>query len=279
MSQPAPPGAPSREPGVRSPQPPKPPRPSWRELLAAAGTRRMLGLLALLVVAAVVCARLGAWQIDRAFERAEAARASEEAATSGADPVPLASVLEPGAHLMGVHVGVPVTVTGTYEPQEEVLVPGRVVDGQEGYLVVTPLRTDDPDSPWLAVVRGFVTDPADVPAAPDGELTLVGGLDAGEAYVPRAGLAAGELGSISPAYFAGEWGLPIYNAYLVLTDADAPMETVPRPTLDDGGGVDLRNLAYAVEWYVFGAFALVVWYRLVRDEALARREDGEDDRP
>ncbi len=33
----------------------------------------MLGLLALLVVAAVVCVRLGAWQIDRAYATSQAA--------------------------------------------------------------------------------------------------------------------------------------------------------------------------------------------------------------
>ena len=42
-------------------------------MLSAARLPRMLGLLALLVVAAVVCVRLGAWQIDRAYATSQAA--------------------------------------------------------------------------------------------------------------------------------------------------------------------------------------------------------------
>ncbi len=29
----------------------------------------------------------------------------------------------------------------------------------------------------------------------------------------------------------------------------------------------LRNLLYAVEWWFFGAFALFIWWRWLRDEA------------
>lgn len=252
----------------------KPPRPRLRELLSAARTRRMLGLLALIVVAAIVCARLGAWQIDRAFERADAAAAAEAALLSDAPPESLTEVLTPGAHVMGTMVGHPMEVTGTFDESGQYLVPDRVVDGEAGYLVVTPLEVASTGA-WLAVVRGWSPD-TDVPAAPTGTVTVTGSITAGEAYEPLA-LPAGQTDSISPAYFAGVWGLPIYNAYLV-PDAAATaglggLGVVPAPQLDGGTGVDLRNLAYAIEWYVFGAFALVVWYRLVREEALMRRED------
>lgn len=261
---------PDREPTARAPRR----RVSLRELLRAARTPRMLVLLAVIVVAALVCVRLGAWQIDRAFSRAQAARDAEQAALAQADPVPLETVLSPGDHVMGVDVGVPLTVVGSYEADGQVLVPGRAVAGEEGYLVVTPLWTEG--GAWLPVVRGFTTDPdaAAVAEVPAGELELTGAMTAGEAYLP-APLVAGQVPSISPAYFAGTWGLPIYNAYFVLADG-GDLLTVPRPVLDGGGGVDVRNLAYAAEWYVFGAFVLVVWYRLVRDEALERREDLAD---
>ena len=257
----------------RAARPERPARPTWSELRRAAVTGRMLGLLALLVVAAVVCVRLGAWQIDRAYANAEASQASQELALELAQAVPLASFLEPGAHVMGADVGVPVTVTGSYDPAHEVLVPGRAVAGEEGYLVVTPLRTTD--GAWLAVVRGFLPGTDDgaapvAPSAPEGVVELLGAVTAGEAYRPQQ-LPAGQVPSISPAYFAGVWGTPIYNAYLVLAEGEDELVTVPRPALSDEGGANLRNLAYAAEWFVFGAFALVVWYRLVRDEALDLR--------
>lgn len=247
-------------------------RPSVRELWQTARTPRMLALLALLVLAAVVCVRLGDWQIDRAFARADAAReaAQLELATTTAQPI--ANVLEPGAHVLGVQIGLPIAVAGTYHAEDQVLVPDRTVNGRDGYLVVTPLQTSD--GVWLAVVRGHVTSPDLVAEVPDGEVTLLGSLGVGEAYVPQD-LPDGQVSSVSPALFANQWGLPIYNAYLVLAEADGEMTTLPRPSLDGGTGVDLRNLAYAVEWYVFGLFALFIWYRLLRDEAITRREDAE----
>lgn len=256
----------------------KPPQPRLHELLAAARTRRMLGVLAIIVVAAVVCARLGAWQIERAFERADAARAAEAAQLSDAAPVPLPDLLEPAAHVMGVMVGQPVEVTGVFDPAGQVLVPDRIVDGESGFLVVTPLQVTDTGA-WLAVVRGWTAEAGEAPAAPSGSVTLTGAVTAGESFEPAV-LPQGQVNSISPAYFAGVWGLPIYNAYFVPGDAvqdpgaaGGVLRAVPTPQLDGGSGVDLRNLAYAVEWYIFGAFALLVWYRLVRDEALTRREE------
>ena len=56
---------------------------------------RMLGMLALFLAAAVVCGLLGAWQLDRARERGEAAQTARQASLAAADPVPLESVLAP----------------------------------------------------------------------------------------------------------------------------------------------------------------------------------------
>lgn len=246
-------------------------RPTWRELGNAARTPRMLGLLALLAIAAVVCVRLGAWQIDRAFEQAEASRAAQELALAQTDAREMAEVLQPGEHVLGADVGVPVTVTGTYDPTTQFLVPGRVIEGESGYLVVTGLRTTE--GVWLPVVRGFVSDADDADAAPEGEVTLLGSVGAGEAYYPQD-LPDGQLAAVSPALFANTWGMPVYNAYLVLAQGDGEMMTVPRPQLEGGGDVDLRNLGYAIEWYVFGGFALLVWFRMVRDEAITRRLAG-----
>lgn len=255
------------------------PRPTRRELVDAARTPRMLGLLAILVVAAIVCVRLGAWQIDRAYATTQAAAQAQAEELAHTAARPLGEVVEPGAHLMGRDVGRPVTVTGVFVPELEVLVPGRSVDGVEGDLVVTPLReTGRDDRPWVVVVRGFVaTDAAAdadgrpvVPPAPAGEVTLLGSVAAGEAYVP-APPREGEVPSLSPAYFAGVWGLPIYNVYVVQAEADPGLVTLDRPTLETDDGGNLRNLAYAAEWFVFAGFALVVWYRMVRDEAIDRR--------
>lgn len=236
----------------------------------------MLGLLALLVVAAVVCVRLGAWQIDRAYATSQAAAEAQAEELAHAAARPLSEIVEPGAHLMGRDVGRPLTVTGEFVPELEVLVPGRSVGGQSGSLVVTPLReTGEEGEPWVVVVRGFLPDgETTVPPAQTGEVTLVGSAAAGEAYHP-APPREGEASSLSPAYFAGTWGLPIYNVYVVQAEADDGLVTMARPSADSGDGANLRNLAYAVEWFVFAGFALFIWYRMVRDEAIDRRLDDD----
>ena len=38
-------------------------------------------------------------------------------------------------------------------------------------------------------------------------------------------------------------------------------------TTKPGAGLNIQNLAYAAQWWIFGAFAVLLWLRLVRDEA------------
>ncbi len=58
---------------------------------------------------------------------------------------------------------------------------------------------------------------------------------------------------------------------------------MPVPPLDTGGGLQLRNAAYAVQWWLFAAFALLLWWRMVRQDAIdtamaASTTDPADDR-
>ena len=39
------------------------------------------------------------------------------------------------------------------------------------------------------------------------------------------------------------------------------------PPTKPGSGLNIQNLAYAAQWWIFGAFAVLLWLRLVRDEA------------
>ena len=60
--------------------------------------------------------------------------------------------------------------------------------------------------------------------------------------------------------------------------ADGGPAQLPRPTIEGGTGLNLQNLFYALQWWVFGGFAVLLWVRLVRDEAAGgkRRARGED---
>ena len=58
----------------------------------------------------------------------------------------------------------------------------------------------------------------------------------------------------------------LYSAYLISQEAAPGLEAaelaaLPEPSRATG----IRNLLYAVEWWVFGAFAAFIWWRWRRD--------------
>ena len=230
----------------------------------------MLVLLVVLLAAAAVCARLGAWQLDRA--QARGAQAEQVASREGAPATPLDHVLAPQTSFGGDLLGRAVTVTGTYEPDGQLLVPDRSLDGRTGSLVLTPLRVAGGvgDGAVLPVARGWVASPDDAGAPPAGEVELVGYLQAAEA-AGTLDAGAGTAESISTAQLVNVWGSPIYSGYLVLSASspaqDGALEPLPPPQPRGGSGYDLRNLGYALQWWIFGLFAVGLWLRLVRDEA------------
>lgn len=239
--------------------------PLWR----AAVRPRMLGLLVLLLAAAAACARLGVWQLERAEIRGASSAAREAEQVLTADPVPLADVLVPGQTFTGEMVARKVEVTGAFDDARTLLVTGRAHDGRtDGYLVLTPLLVETGEgTAALPVVRGWSAQ-EDVAAAPAGEVTVVGWLQAGE----EAGTAPvdGRTDAISPAQLVATWGTRVHTGYLV-TQATDPADTAGLEMLDPprkaGGGLNIQNLAYAAQWWIFGIFAVGLWWRLVRDEA------------
>jgi cytochrome oxidase assembly protein ShyY1 len=235
----------------------------------------MLVLLVLLLGAAAVCARLGVWQLDRAEIRGASAAAERLAELEAAPPVAIDDVLEPQTTFRGELVGRRVTATGEFEPAGQLLVEGRAHEGRTGYLVLTPLRVaggaGGGAGAVLPVVRGWVATPDDALAlaVPDGVVTVTGYLQASEG-AGDGGLAPGRTDAISSADLVNAWGGPIWSGYVVLTGSDPgpsdALALLPPPTRA-GSGLNIQNLAYAAQWWIFGGFALLLWVRLVRDEA------------
>jgi len=264
-----------------------------RTFFQVARQPRMIGLLLVFVLAALVCGRLGAWQLDRAYERAELAAQQEAAEAVAAGPSWIGDVLAPQESFPGELVGREVRVAGEFEDSGSLLVPGRVLEGHTGYLVLTPFRvTDDgtdggswadlSGAPVLAVVQGWVAAPADAEALalPEGEVTLTGWLQVGESTSGSAAVADGQTEQIALSALVNEWGGPIYTGYLVANGGPGSPESggvaaLPRPTIDGGSGANLQNVFYALQWWVFGGFAVLLWIRLVRDEMAGGRRGGE----
>jgi surfeit locus 1 family protein len=171
-----------------------------------------------------------------------------------------------------------VRLQGSYDGEHQFLLDNISHDGLPGFEVLTPLHLAD--GRVILVNRGWVPLTASRSRLPDvhldgaAEQTFTGRLD----DLPVAGIA---LGHVPPAKGA-QWpritsfptmadlsatlGVPLQSRQLLL-DPDQPQGYVrdwhPR------GLAPTRHLAYAIQWWLFGALALTLygymnWQRIAR---------------
>ena len=247
-------------------------------MLRTALRPRWLGLLALVVVVMVSFTLLGLWQLNVARDkgRVEAVKAAPTRPVAA-----LTSVVQPQASFPADGSGRRVTATGRYDAAGQVLVTPRLLEGRRGYWVVTPLVVDGTGA-RLAVVRGFVPDPALATAPGAGAVTVTGSLAPAESPADTgASLPEGQIGSVDLADLVNRWGGRIYNAFVfgtaeqpdVTASAGPGIVRVPPPP-PVGAGLALRNAAYALQWWIFALFAFYMWWRMVRDEHEREQETG-----
>nr|WP_202447370.1 SURF1 family protein [Streptomyces sp. SID5468] len=246
-------------------------------------TPRWLGISLFALLAIPFCVFMGTWQLGRFDARVEAHHtAQREPAAGSRAPVPLRSLLPgTGTPVNQATVGRPVTVSGEYDAGHQLLVPDRQLDGRQGFYVLTPVRTS---GGAVAVVRGWLPGdaghPGAVPAPPAGRVTVTGTLQAsenpGDPGVVSGGLPAGQLGMISTASLVNMVPYRLYDGWVTLSATTAPLKPVP-PTSAQGvnSTLDVRafqNLGYTGEWFVFAAFVVYMWFKLVRRELEAQRD-------
>ncbi|MDF6043906.1 SURF1 family protein [Streptomyces sp. JH14] len=246
-------------------------------------TPRWWGINLFAVLAIPLCVFMGTWQLGRFEDRVQT---HEQAAKQ---PNPGTRAAKPLDDLLPVDTvtsGRPATATGRYADQ--FLVPGRELDDRTGFYVLNMLRTDSGKA--LPVVRGWLPGKAGhtpVPAAPAGEVTVTGDLQASEntgtdGVDTAGGLPGGQLGMISAATLVNLVPYDVYDAWVTLQDTGAGSSGTengalrPVPAVaPQGSGLDLKafqNLGYTGEWFIFAAFVLFMWVRLVRREAEAARD-------
>jgi cytochrome oxidase assembly protein ShyY1 len=236
---------------------------------------RWLALLAVVLVAAAVMARLGEWQLDRARQKGE----RERVATARAHPaVPLTSILPARTAFPAADADRRVTLRGTWDTGHQLLVPGRRQGDATGLWVVTPLRLADHSG--VPVVRGWVPDAGDVRAdpraLPGGEVMLDGVLEPSEPVDDlqpgdATGLPVGQVALVAAPLLVQHWRYPLVTGYVVQTAA-TPAPSGQAAALravepnSGGGGLALQNLSYALQWWLFSASGLFFWWRVVRDD-------------
>lgn len=213
---------------------------------------------------ALVCLRLGFWQLSRLSDRKALNRELSARATTA--PVPPSQLpRDTGeAHFRRVHV------TGVYDFAHEIYVTNRTRNGSPGVQLITPLRVPGSDTAVL-VTRGWVY-------APDGMTiyrkrwkepdTLTG-----EAFVENFLHAPGQpklarrdrsFRWLDERTLAQDFPYPIATYHLILISGGAaPGPNVPPrldvPPLDEG-----PHQSYAIQWFSFAAISIFGMILFVR---------------
>ncbi len=234
------------------------------------GLRARDGLfLALALIVAAACVRLGFWQLARLAER----RASNAliGAQLALPPLTLTGAADPQAQPYRR-----VVVRGRFDPEREVLLSDRALNGVSGYHLLTPLWLEGSqtavlvDRGWIPIDAG--TREARARYAAVGTVEIKGILRASQPEPTWSILADPTRAPGAPPLES--WRLvniprlqaqipyPLLPFYIEETErADRPELTHPDPDIDLSDG---PHLSYAIQWFAFAAIALFgggLWLR------------------
>jgi surfeit locus 1 family protein len=243
-------------------KPPEPPRPTQPLSFTVSG---IIGTLVVLLVA-VVCVRLGIWQLDRLEQRRERnmqmqARLAEPPLLLDAAPSDTA-----GHGFRRVHV------SGELDNERSIALAGRSFRGAPGVHLLTPLRLSDGSA--VLVNRGWVP-------SPDGASIDVQQFSE-EARIEAAGMVLPLPGAtdtlrespsantdefqrvwfrVHPQVLHRQFPYPLadFQVQLLPTPTSAGLpRRLPPPELDEG-----PHLGYAIQWFSFATIAVIGWLALV----------------
>jgi cytochrome oxidase assembly protein ShyY1 len=240
----------------------------------------LIGLHLLALVATTAAVWLGLWQYDAW----QASREAEATSLTRAEQKPLDEVMSSDDPFPGDAIGQPVQFAGEWVGDASFLVADRELEDRSGYWVVTPVAVCRRDrcetGPAMLVVRGWIARPTGSPDVPTGRVQVTGWLqppeDSGRPDPDPGDDVLNEM-RIADAIQRVEQDL--YGGYVIAevvstssttgegsTTGAARMEPVRPASLPEPETFTaFRNLLYAFEWWVFGAFALFVWWRWCAD--------------
>jgi cytochrome oxidase assembly protein ShyY1 len=234
-------------------------------------SRRWLLLVLAVLLLAYACLLLGRWQWHRLEDKKAGnaiIRANEKAAPTPVDQMLRRHVDPPDEAEYAV-----VSATGTYDASKTVVVRYQTRDGNAGVDVVVPLTTASGtallvDRGWVATSNQGLTDPSQVPAPPDGRVTVTGWVrqnaTGSAAVVVDASARAISSTEIEPAI-----GVPTYGGFVQLLSespkAATPLTRADPPDLSNG-----PHFFYALQWWFFGILGLFGYGYLAWEEATGR---------
>lgn len=235
---------------------------------------RMLPVHVLAMAGIVATGWLGVWQYDVWHDH----RAVDAAAITRLPAVPLASVLGPDDPFPADAAGRPVQLEGKWTPEGTVYVDNRRLDGRSGFWVVSPLAPtcqSNANCPAILVVRGWVEEPFADPVA--GQAQVVGWLQpsgagdvAGQPQIDRGDV----VGNLDIPILLQQMDRDLYGGYVIARDSGALEQVTPADLPSPPAFASIRNLLYAVEWWVFGAFVVFLWWRWCVDTVADQRNSA-----
>ena len=233
--------------------------------LRAMFSRQWIVTTLLVLAGTALCARLGIWQLDRLTQR-RAFNAHVEAMWT-ADPLTISGGTAEDLTTMEYRS---VTVSGTYDFENQVALRNQYFQDQYGYHLLTPLLLDDGSA--LLVDRGWI--PAEGNDLPVdwrtydqlGPVTLQGQIRLGQTKpdlggVPDPMLAPGQTGLefwniVNLQRISQQLPYPLLNVFVQPNvdpaDVAPPVPYQPEIELTEG-----PHLGYAGQWFTFATILLV----------------------
>lgn len=233
-------------------------RPTPADLVRTASRPRWLIALVALVAFVVVCVILGRWQWDRTQD----ILAAERAAAS--EPVALVDIVARDGTWNNQEIGRSVILDGVFTG-DELLLPNREYEGRTGTWTITRFQLDE--GPSVAVVRGWLPTDLQSPPIRQDPTRVEGVLHPNEAFYEGANES--RIITVDSAALAKEWNTELVDGYVmmqvqdpILLAADAPAPVIVPPTVQVGEvPFPLQNFFYAIQWWIFAAFAIFVYAR------------------
>lgn len=238
--------------------------------------RRWVALIVFATVLVIAMVNLGEWQLRRLDER----RTANEVilTNSTTNPVPYRDVM--GGEVTDDMQWQRVTASGTFTG-EQFQVRYRVVDGVNGYEVISPMRTTQGD--LILIDRGFVPVPSGqqipdtVPAAPTGEVTVTGYLKRSEHGKDNAIVPTDQrMRLINAPAIGTALGEPVLDGYVAQTEItpgqEGDLQPFTTPELSEG-----NHFSYALQWFAFSAIAVFGAFYFIRSDIKDRRKRRADE--
>lgn len=230
----------------------------------------LIGLHVFAVAAIVFCVVMGLWQAGAYDNRQE----HEQADKRSVPTVPLEGLWGPDESFTSTLNHRPVTLEGTFAPtDQQVWVTGKTQGDRKGAWLLAPVLVSGEDTALL-MVRGWAREPGELPPVPQGPVTLEAVLEPGESSGDTFDPETRTIGSVRIPSLLNVLPYDLYSGFAISTDepSSGGLELVPPPVAGDVPWTEgLRNLAYALQWWVFGLFAAFMWWRMTTEIRSASR--------